>query len=87
MRTPFRRPKPVSLEELNRQVEAWNAKYAPGIAVEVKRDNGTTFRTTTQSEAWVMGGHSAMIRVEGINGGYLLQRVSAATLPVLGGVA
>ncbi|MFT4177007.1 MAG: hypothetical protein QM627_10165 [Luteolibacter sp.] len=31
--------------------------------------------TKTRSEAWVMGGHSVMVMVEGVSGGVLLESV------------
>jgi hypothetical protein len=36
-------------------------------------DDGT--ETKTRSEAWVMGGHSVMVMVEGVAGGVLLESV------------
>jgi hypothetical protein len=64
-------------------VEAWNKKYPIGTKVVVTRDNKESEITVTRSEAWMLGkssthpGHTAVISVEGIAGGYLLSRVSA----------
>lgn len=64
-------------------VEAWNKKYPVGTKVSVLRDKGESKITVTRSEAWMLGsnsqhpGHTAVIKVDGISGGYLLRRVSA----------
>ncbi|WP_205522813.1 hypothetical protein [Myxococcus eversor] len=55
------------------EVAAW--KHPIGTQVVVTRDNGEEVRTKTRSEPWVLGGHSAVIMVEGISGGYSLERV------------
>jgi len=33
------------------------------------------FHTNTRTEAWVMGGHSAMVMVEGISGGVCVDHI------------
>lgn len=58
-------------------VELWNQNYPPGTEVDVRRDNGETLRTKTRSAAWLLGGPIAVVEVEGIAGGYLLDRVTA----------
>lgn len=64
-------------------VDAWNDKYPVGTKVVVKMDSGKSKLTVTRSEAWMLGkssqhpGHTAVIKVDGISGGYLLSRVSA----------
>lgn len=55
--------------------DKWNAHRPIGTEVEVKMDDDSIRRTKTRSEAWVMGGHTAMICVDGISGGYMLERV------------
>jgi hypothetical protein len=55
----------------------WNEKHPVGTLVEVTRDNGSIEETLTASEAWVMGGHSAVIKLVGFSGGYSLNRVRA----------
>jgi len=59
-------------------VAKWNRTNQVGTAVIVRQDDGTDLKTSTRSEAFVMGGHTAMIMVEGISGGYMLSRVRAA---------
>lgn len=53
----------------------WNAQNAIGTVVEVTLDDGSIKETKTASEAWVIGGHTAVIKLEGIVGGYSLSRV------------
>lgn len=57
----------------------FNARTPIGTPVEVRLDNGTTRRTRTRSGAFVLGGHTAVVMLEGITGGYLLERVVALT--------
>lgn len=57
-------------------VNAWNEKHAPGTPVRVRLDDGTVKETKTTSAAWMLGGHTAVVIVEGISGGYDLTRVS-----------
>lgn len=63
-------------KEQQARVNIWNRKHAHGRAVDVKLDDGTVKRTVTQSEAWLLGGHTAVILLEGIVGGYSLARVT-----------
>ncbi len=72
-------------EDLLKQVKAFNAANAVGTPVNVGKDDGTVLETTTRSEAWLMSGHSAMILVEGISGGYLLERVTPRVATPAGG--
>lgn len=64
--------------KLAEQVAAWNASHPVGTPVMRYRlinplREGT--RTKTRSKAWVMGGHSAVVMVEGVSGGVLLESV------------
>jgi len=59
-----------------RRVEEWNKNYKIGIDVEVMKDDGSTIFTKTRSLAWVLGGHTPVILLEGISGCYALERVS-----------
>lgn len=56
-------------------VESWNKNHSPGVEVVVILDSGEYIETTTRSEAWMLGGHSPVILVEGVNGAYSLSRV------------
>lgn len=58
--------------------EAWNRLYPVGTRVRVYRlrgDESGAIDTVTTSQAWVMAGHSAMISVRGLTGGYCLTHV------------
>ncbi len=57
--------------------ERWNKLHPEGTAVTVTKDDGSKLDTVTRSAAWVLGGHSAVILVHGISGGYKLTRVAA----------
>jgi len=48
-----------------------------GTAVVVTKDNGERVETCTRSEPWLLGGHTWVIMVDGIAGGYALDRVTA----------
>jgi hypothetical protein len=67
---------PLSEADLELQCSRWNEKNPVGAHVFVLRDNGVKFLTKTRSTAYVMGGHSAVIFVEGIAGCYLLSRLT-----------
>jgi len=56
-------------------VAFWNAANPIGTRVLVTLDAGSVLRTRTKSAAWMLGGHTAVIKVDGIAGGYLLNRV------------
>jgi outer membrane lipoprotein SlyB len=50
-----------------------------GTPVEVRRDDGDILRTVTRSEPWQLPGGQWIVLVEGIRGGYALDRVTAFT--------
>lgn len=58
-------------------VRQWNEAHAVGTIVVVRKDDGSKVTTRTRSEAWVLGGHSAVVQLEGIAGCYALERVQA----------
>ncbi|MFA7254350.1 MAG: hypothetical protein WC107_07445 [Patescibacteria group bacterium] len=69
--------KPI-IENLESTAAEWNAEHPVGTPVTryklvdpLRMGN----ETKTRSEAWVMGGHSVMIMVEGVPGGVLLESV------------
>jgi hypothetical protein len=57
------------------RVELWNRDWPVGSVVDVIRDDGSTLRTRTSSEAWQLGSGEAVVKVEEISGGYQLTRV------------
>lgn len=58
-------------------VAKWNFSFKPGQKVALVKDFGEVVEAHAESEAWLMGGHTAVILVNGISGGYLLSRVVA----------
>ena len=61
-------------------VDAWNAAHPIGTPVtryKLINPLADPVETKTRSEAWLMGGHSAMVMVEGIAGGVLVESVKA----------
>ena len=70
-------------KKLQRQCDAFNARYPVGQPVTVRKDGGEVVSTVTTSQAEVLSGHSSVIWLEGISGCYLLDRVT----PVIGGEA
>ena len=71
----MKRPNP---EKLAAQAAQWNLSHPVGTPVMRYKliaplREGT--ETKTRSEAWVMGGHSVMVMVEGVSGGVLLESV------------
>jgi hypothetical protein len=63
--------------KLQAKCDKFNAAHQVGAAVSVKLDGGEVRETVTNSEAQVMGGHSAVILLDGIRGCYDLERVTA----------
>ena len=62
-------------EVLKARVAAWNQAIPIGHPVLVVNDTGQIVDTRTRGDAYVLGGHSALVMVEGITGGYALERV------------
>ena len=62
--------------------DKFNAAHQIGAAVSVKLDSGEVRETVTNSEAQVMGGHSAVIWLDGVSGCYDLERVTAVKATV-----
>ncbi len=67
-----------SAKDQQRRAHNWNLHYPVGTAVTVTLDDGTKKPTVTVCEAWVLGGHTAVILLDGITGAYNLERVEAA---------
>jgi len=63
-------------------IEEWNANNPIGTPVLVRRDNGDIERSCTRSIAWMLGGHTPVVQVDGVVGCYALERVSAIQDPV-----
>jgi hypothetical protein len=70
------------LEKLTATAEEWNAAYPVGTPVtryKLIRPLEEGVETRTRSKAWVMGGHSVMVMVEGHAGGVVLESVQPIT--------
>ena len=61
------------------EAATWNESVPVGSDVIVTKDDGTELRTKTRSEAWVVGDHTAIVKVDGISGGYNLSRIRRAS--------
>ena len=65
-------------------MEDWNKNHSVGTDVIVTKDDKTKVATKTRSNAWMLGatgdypGHTAVILLDGISGGYSLERVRPA---------
>jgi len=73
---------PPSIKTLEKQAKDWNALHPIGTPVKrYKLINPLRegLATETRSAAWVMGGHSVMVMVNGVSGGVLLESVRAIT--------
>lgn len=57
--------------------KTWNEQHPVGTMVDVKRDDGTVLTTRTRSIAWTLGDGTQVVMVNGISGGYRLDRVTA----------
>jgi hypothetical protein len=66
----------MSMARARGMVNEWNKKHPIGTAVVATRDDGEELPTKTRSEAKLLGGVTAVIWLEGIPGGYSLDRVS-----------
>lgn len=60
---------------LQKTVDDWNAEHEPGVDVIKTDDFGDETRTKTRSCAEILGGHTAVIWLEGTAGCYDLDRV------------
>lgn len=71
--------------DAERQAREWNGLHAPGTPVVLTNDHGEEVRTNTRSSAWTLGasshapGHTAVVLVLGIAGGYMLDRIRPLT--------
>lgn len=66
-----------NLETHEKRVADWNAAHPKGAKVAVSKDDHSIVFGETTSEAYMMGGHSAVIHVSGVRGAYSLFRVTA----------
>lgn len=50
----------------------------PAFQTSDNKTFGAVMKSKTRSMAWMLGGHTPVILVEGITGAYALERVTAA---------
>ena len=70
-------PKRKTQEQLQSEVDAFNARFKVGQMVKVEKDSGNTVIDHVRYPASIMGGHTAMAWLE-MSGSYILERVSEA---------
>lgn len=56
-------------------VVAFNKQWPPGSRCTLVKDRGEQVETRTRSVAWQVGAGSPVVMVDGISGGYALERV------------
>jgi hypothetical protein len=66
----------LSQAKLERRCREFNERCPVGTPVHLVNDHGQVEHTRTRSAAWVLGGHTAVVAVEGRAGGYLLERIT-----------
>jgi hypothetical protein len=60
------------------EVAQWNNQHgSSGVAVIYRKDDNSTVRARTRTRACVIGGHTAVVWLEGITGCVALSRVTA----------
>jgi hypothetical protein len=60
--------------EQRRKMDSFNRRAPLGTLVEVTRDDGRKERRKVRSEAWMLAGHTAVVMLDGIRGGFALER-------------
>lgn len=58
---PLKQP---SQKSQYRLVDLWNSKYPAGTPVKVRLDDDSVVAAKTAGPAWVLGGHTAVVRLE-----------------------
>ena len=59
------------------KIKVFNEKHPVGASVVIVKDNSNTVKTTVKHPACIMGGHTAVVWLDGILGAYALNRVVA----------
>jgi len=62
-----------------RAARDWNESVPVGSVVVMTLDDGSEHAATAMSEAWLLGGHTAVVMVSGIGGAYRLSRCRKAS--------
>ena len=64
------------MRQADTDAAVWNSKHTVGCPVVLTKDDGSTIKTKTRSQAWNLCG-TAVVMVDGIAGGYDLSRIEA----------
>ena len=67
--------KPESIRQKNKRIVDFNSKVPIGTPVIVTKDNGEEIKTTTRSDAQLLGGHTPVVFLDRMSGCYALNRV------------
>ena len=80
MASTLRRRQPETDTEAT--VFAWNQQHPVGQAVEYRPILGqvNALKTRTASVAWLLSGHTAVVKIEGVSGGVALREAALACL-------
>jgi hypothetical protein len=76
MRWPVRKKR--GERRLQGKIEAWNRAHVIGEPIKYRDDYGKVIESKTLSEAWVLSGHTAVIKIEGRSGCYDFERIIQA---------
>jgi hypothetical protein len=60
------------------EINNWNEVFPLGSPCWVKYDDGSEHTHHTRSAAWLLGDGSAVVKVDGLTGGYSLKRLKMA---------
>lgn len=71
----------MTMERLNEQLAAWNALHPVGCRVRYYPvpGRGQHTDTVTRSEAWILGGHSIVVQIQGRTGGVAINHLERIT--------
>lgn len=75
-------PKQRTLKRLEKDMADWNLHRPIGTPVtryKLINPLREPEETVTRSEAWIMGGHSVVVKVEGVAGGVLIESLRLRT--------
>lgn len=64
-----------------RIADNWNARHPIGTPVQVCKDDRSVIATKTRTAAQLLGGHTAVVWIEGETSCYSLRRVTPVQTP------
>lgn len=79
--TAISRPGPNQGREHIRIVHRWNATHKVGHAVRLIAPDGKRLDTFTSTDAYLFGGHTAVVMVQGLTGPVELSKLTDFTTP------